>query len=470
MDATPTLLKPDMLLQGTVTDAVSDGLGLFRHEGQVVFVPGLIPGDVAQVRLQRKRRGVWNAQLDTLLQPSPDRVEPACTHFGLCGGCKWQQMSYPAQLAWKQKQATDALSRIGQVPLHTLRPIVGSAQQLEYRNKVEYTFSARRYLADAEFRAGVTFSPGCGFHVSGAFDKVLHLDKCHLSDAWVNRLRTRVYELALAHNIPFYHPKQQTGYLRNLMVRSASTGQRMVVLITAQDVPQYSELIFATLQREFPEIISLVHIENTKVNDSYNDLPFRIVAGQDHIVEQLGRYRFLVGPLSFFQTNTAQAEVLYQHVYNLLPSGTIPLLYDLYCGAGSIGIYVSDKAERIVGVEYVHQAVQDAEANCRLNNLSHLQFEAGQLQKLLDAAFVARNGRPDVVIVDPPRAGLEGGVAEVVPTLGAEYIIYVSCNPATQARDIKPWLDHYDVYAIQPVDMFPQTTHVENIVALRRKP
>ncbi|MBX3102628.1 MAG: 23S rRNA (uracil(1939)-C(5))-methyltransferase RlmD [Bacteroidetes bacterium] len=452
-----------------VADLSTDGRGIARLEdGKVVFVKDAIPGDVITLQLLGKRRKVWEGRVETLEQASSQRARPLCQHFGVCGGCRNQHMRYDAQLTHKQKWVADALTRIGKLELPSLQPILAAPEAYGYRNKLEYSFSAKRWLTSEEVsgQAVLDKSPALGFHVPGVFDKVVQIDHCHLQPDPGNAIRNRVHQWARAQGIAYYDNKAHTGLLRNLLIRSAqATSQLMVLPIVAATGPWLDELL-ALLRTEFPQITSLGYMVNSKLNDSYHDLEPVFVYGQPYIEEHLGPWRFQVGPKSFFQTNTRQAKQLYQQVYDLLPA-ELPLLYDLYCGTGSIGIYVSGKARRIVGVEYVEAAVADARVNAGLNHLRHLDFVAGDMAKVLNPDFVRMHGRPDAVITDPPRAGMDAAVVQALLQLAPQTVVYVSCNPATQARDLALMADAYTVDHVQPVDMFPQTPHVENIVRLQ---
>jgi 23S rRNA (uracil1939-C5)-methyltransferase len=463
-------IKPYTLTGLQIEDAVNNGMGLARHEGRVVFVEGAVPGDVVRAEVYVKKRRYYGARLLALEQPSPHRVEAKCQHFGSCGGCKWQHLAYEAQLFYKHKQVVDALTRIGHLTIPDAEPALGCLQPFQYRNKLEFSFSSRRWLTREEIASGQDINGGAlGFHPPGSFEKVVDVETCLLMPPLADAIRNRVRQLAQAHQMPYYDIKQQAGYLRTLLIRRGeNTGEWLVGLVTSQDRPDWLALLRDTLLTEFPDITSLVHIYNTKANDSYTDLPATALHGNPWLHERLGRYTFQISPVSFFQTNTRQAERLYQTVYDAI-GPRVGTLYDLYCGAGSIGIYCEDRAERIAGVEYVPQAVADADVNCRLNQLTHLRHEAGDIARLLNPDFVARHGSPDVVVADPPRVGMEGNVAQQILALDAPKVIYVSCNPATQARDLQVLAQGYEITRVQPLDMFPHTNHVETVVTLVRR-
>jgi len=451
-----------------IVDLATDGRGVAKVDGRVYFVEQGVPGDHLRLEVLGKRRKQWQARIATFVQPSPHRTQPVCQHFQVCGGCKWQHVAYATQAHHKQQWVHEALSRIGGLSLPPMQPILAAEQLYGYRNKLEYSFASRRWLTQAEVDSGQVFEQhgALGFHVPGVFEKVVHIDHCHLQPEPGNAIRNFVHRYAQAQGAPYYSPKAHTGLLRNLLIRSSSLGQLMVMLLLTETGPFLDGLMEA-LQAEFPQITSLGYLINTKLNDSYHDLVPITVHGPAYIEEQLGRYRFRIGPKSFFQTNTAQAERLYQLVYDLMPEHS-PLVYDLYCGAGSIGIYVSSKAEKIVGVEYIEEAVANARENVRLNGLSGFTFVAGDMAQVLNEGFVQQHGKPQVVIADPPRAGMDAKVCKALLALAPPTILYVSCNPGTQARDLALLAHAYRIDYVQPVDLFPHTTHVENVVRLQR--
>lgn len=459
-----------ILSQQTVLDAASDGRGVFRYENQVVFVEGAIPGDVIDARVVKKERKSQVAVVERLLTPSQDRTSPVCTHFGLCGGCKWQNMRYETQLFYKQKQVQDAIERIGGLKPETIFPILAAPEPFFYRNKLEYTFSNSRWFSLDELREREADAPrgdALGFHVPKYFDKIIELEQCFLQRTETNAVRNGIAALARAQGWDFYDIKAQTGLMRTLVFRTTET-ECMLMLLLGRDEPAVIEEIAEYLQKNFPFVTTFLWAYNPKRNDSYNDLTFQTVFGKPYLTERLGEYTFEVGPTSFFQTNSRQAERMYDVVKNWVGE-KMETIYDLYCGAGTIGIFVSELAARIVGVEYVAAAVADAEKNLLRNGLNHLHFHAGDLHKNLLDDLAVRYGKPDVVITDPPRAGMEGETPAALLRLAPQKIIYVSCNPATQARDLQTLAEDYTLSAIQPVDMFPQTAHVENVALLRRK-
>lgn len=449
-----------------VEDILVDGRGLARFEGKVIFVPDALPGDVVVAEVYRKKRGTFEGRVLERIETSPFRETPVCSHFGVCGGCKWQHLAYPQQLHFKAKQVRDALERIGGVESAVFHPIVGCDSPYYYRNKLEFSFSNRRWVTPEDPPRESLESRVGGFHVPRFFDKVLPIETCHLQDIRVNAVRNAVVEWGRNHSLSFYDARAQHGFLRNLVFRSSlATGELMTILIVGSQTPDALEPLVAYLLQTFPFITSLASILNPKPNDSYADLPVTLHHGPSFLTEQLGRYTFGVSPTSFFQTNTRQAERLYQLVYEAI-GAPVRRLYDLYCGAGTIGIYVSELAKEIIGLEYVATAVSDAHANTERNRLAHLRFQVGDIARLLDDGFLRDNGAPDVVVTDPPRAGMHPAVVAQLLRIQAPVLIYVSCNPATQARDIQLLSDRYTVTDVTPVDMFPQTSHVESVARL----
>jgi 23S rRNA (uracil1939-C5)-methyltransferase len=433
------------------------------------MVEGAVPGDVVDAVLLKKKKGAWLARLHRLVNPSPARTAPKCHHFGSCGGCKWQQLDYSEQLKWKQKQTEDALLRIGGLSLPSPEPILGCDAAYGYRNKVEFTFSTQRWLTYEELQSGKQFDTNAlGFHAPGRWDRVLHIDECHIADPLVNSVRNELARIATTHFIPFQNLKLQTGFLRNVVFRtSRATGERMLLLVVRENKPEVIELLFTHLSSLFPQVTEWLYCVNGKANDAFADQPLFIWRGKGYITERLGEFEFRVGPVSFFQTNTGQAEKLYAVVRNWL-SAHISTLYDLYCGTGSIGIFCSPKVERIVGVEYVPSAVDDARGNAEHNNVVNAAFFAGDIARLLTPQFVAENGVPDAVVTDPPRNGMDEAVVKQLLEMEPPTIIYVSCKPSTQARDVALMAHKYRVARWQPVDMFPHTSHIENVLLLER--
>lgn len=460
-----------------IVDVTIDGRGLAKHEERVIFVEDGVPGDQAEVHVFRKEKKAGVGRITQLETPSPLRKEADCVHFAHCGGCKWQHMTYEGQLQYKEKQVRDSLDRIAKVPYAEFSPIMGAPEPLFYRNKLEYTFSNERWRVDADEPDDKIHDNVLGFHVSRNFWKILSIEQCLLMPDLVNKVRNHVRDYARKAGLSFYDHRENTGFLRNLVFRaSISTGEWMVMLIVGEDRPAQLEALMQDLSEAFPEIPHLLWIHNPKKNSSYTDLDFQVFKGLPYITESLGPYQFRIRATSFFQTNPAQAAHLYgvvkDFVKEALPEGKTRFshMYDLYSGTGSIGIFVSELAEKITAIEYVEAAIEDAKENLKLNELNtEFSFYAGDMKALLQPELIQKEGKPDLVIVDPPRSGMVPKVVERIIRMAPEHIVYVSCKPATQARDIDLMREHYDILKVQPVDMFPQTAHVENVLLLKRK-
>lgn len=440
----------------------------------VIFVPYVVPGDVVDLQVKRKKNHYAEAVAVKFHEKSPLRTEPFCSHFGVCGGCKWQCLSYEEQLKYKQKQVFDNLTRIGKVELPEFRPILGSEKTRFYRNKLEFTFSNKRWLTEEEVKQDVKYDQmnAVGFHIPGAFDKVLAIDKCWLQDDISNQIRNAVRDYAYAHNFPFFDLRTQEGLLRNIMIRTSSTGELMVVLqckVTDDEGHRKMEEILQFMADSFPQITSLMYVINNKCNDTIGDLDVEVFKGNDHIFEEMEGLRFKVGPKSFYQTNSEQAYNLYKVAREFAGLTGNELVYDLYTGTGTIANFVARQARKVVGIEYVPEAIEDAKVNSALNGIDNTLFYAGDMKDILTNDFIAEHGRPDVIITDPPRAGMHNDVIDVILAAEPKRIVYVSCNPATQARDLQLLDGKYKVTAVQPVDMFPHTHHVENVVQLERR-
>ena len=440
----------------------------------VIFVPYVVPGDVVDLQVKRKKNHYAEAVAVKFHEKSPLRTEPFCSHFGVCGGCKWQCLSYEEQLKYKQKQVFDNLTRIGKVELPEFRPILGSEKTRFYRNKLEFTFSNKRWLTEEEVKQDVKYDQmnAVGFHIPGAFDKVLAIDKCWLQDDISNQIRNAVRDYAYAHDFPFFDLRTQEGLLRNIMIRTSSTGELMVVLqckVTDDEGRRKMEEILQFMADSFPQITSLMYVINNKCNDAIGDLDVEVFKGNDHIFEEMEGLRFKVGPKSFYQTNSEQAYNLYKVAREFAGLTGNELVYDLYTGTGTIANFVARQARKVVGIEYVPEAIEDAKVNSALNGIDNTLFYAGDMKDILTNDFIAEHGRPDVIITDPPRAGMHNDVIDVILAAEPKRIVYVSCNPATQARDLQLLDSKYKVTAVQPVDMFPHTHHVENVVQLERR-
>lgn len=479
--------KPLPVLESIeITDVAAEGKALARvslnpnspDEKLVVFVPYAAPGDIVDVRLLKKRHSYAEGQIERMVSTSPMRVAPRCSQFGVCGGCKWQHLPYEEQLKFKHTQVCDTLERIAKVALPDVNPIIGADTPWFYRNKMEYTFSNKKWRTWEQVRSGVEFtdSPDAlGFHIPGAFDKVLHIDECFLQEPLGDRLRNFIYKWGTDHSCSFYDLRANAGFLRTLMLRLASTGEVMVCLSFGEDDQERIKSLMDALTEAFPEITSLVYVINRKANDTISDLPVRVVKGEPFIVERMEDLSFRVGPKSFYQTNSAQAYRLYSQVRRMAgldtakdkPAEERPLVYDLYTGTGTIACFVAKGAKHVVGIEYVPEAIEDAKVNASLNGLANTSFYAGDMKDVLTKDFIKGHGQPDIIIADPPRAGMHPDVLDVILEASPRKIVYVSCNPATQARDLAVLDSKYEVKEVQPVDMFPHTHHVENIVLLQ---
>lgn len=467
--------KPLPILENIeITGIAAEGKALARVNDLVVFVPYAVPGDVVDLQVRRKKHSYAEAEIIRFHRRSPERVQPFCPHFGVCGGCKWQCLPYEKQLHYKQQQVTDHLQRIAKVELPEISPILGSVRQTHYRNKLEFGFSNKRWLTEEEVRSGVEFDNmnALGFHIPGAFDKILDIQTCSLMDSLNDRIRNGIRDYALSHGLSFFNLRSATGLLRNLMLRTSSTGEVMLLIQfsirNAEEETQARELL-DHVHASFPEITSLLWVNNLKCNDTIGDLPVHTHHGTPFIIEEMEGLRFKVGPKSFYQTNTEQAYELYKVARNFAELKPTDLVYDLYTGTGTIASFVARSAKQVIGIEYVPEAIEDAKENARFNGLDNTLFFAGDMKDILTAEFVGKYGRPDVIITDPPRAGMHTDVIKTILLAAPRRIVYVSCNSATQARDLALLDADYRVTAVQPVDMFPQTHHVENVVRLDRR-
>ena len=463
-----------LLEKVTITDVAAEGKALAKVNDMVVFVPYVVPGDVVDLQVKRKKNKYAEAVAVKFHEFSPKRAVPFCQHYGVCGGCKWQCLTYEDQIKYKQKQVTDNLTRIGKVELPEISPILGSEKTEFYRNKLEFTFSDKRWLTEEEVKAEVQYDQmnAVGFHIPGAFDKVLAIEKCWLQDDISNQIRNTIRDYAYEHGLAFYNIRNHEGLLRNLMIRTSSTGELMVLLQVRvsqdKDLDETKKLL-AHVADKFPQITSLLYVVNNKCNDTINDLDVEVFKGNDHIFEEMEGLRFKVGPKSFYQTNSEQAYNLYKVAREFAGLTGDELVYDLYTGTGTIANFVSRKAKKGVGIEYVPEAIEDAKVNSAINNITNTLFYAGDMKDMLTQDFINEHGRPDVIITDPPRAGMHNDVIDVILFAEPKRIVYVSCNPATQARDLSLLDVKYKVMAVQPVDMFPHTHHVENVVLLEKR-
>lgn len=467
--------KPLPLLENiTITGVAAEGKAIAKVDNLVVFVPYAVPGDVVDLQVRRKKHSYAEAEVVKFHHYSEQRATPFCQHFGVCGGCKWQCLPYEEQLRYKQQQVVDNLTRIGKIELPEVSPILGSRHTQCYRNKLEFGFSNKKWLTFEEVASGTKFEvmDAVGFHIPGAFDKILDIDTCYLMDDINNRLRNGIRSYALSHQLTFFDLRAQTGLLRNMMVRTSATGEVMLLLQfcirSAEEEKQAWDLL-AHIHETFPEVTSLLWVNNLKCNDTIGDLEVHTYAGTDFIYEIMENLRFKVGPKSFYQTNTEQAYELYKVARHFAGLTGSELVYDLYTGTGTIANFVAHQAKQVIGIEYVPEAIEDAKENARINGLDNTLFYAGDMKDILNRDFIDHHGRPDVIITDPPRAGMHTDVVNTILFASPRRIVYVSCNPATQARDLALLDTQYRVVAVQPVDMFPQTHHVENVVLLEKR-
>jgi len=470
------LKKGDVLAGIRMETMAAEGKCVAHHEGRVVFATGCAPGDTADIELTRIKSSFLEGRAVRITALSPDRSQPFCQHFGLCGGCSWQHINYATQLKYKQQQVIDNLERIGGLDLPPVTPIIGSELQQHYRNRLDFTFTASRWMTREELDAGGTMGqPGLGFHIPKMYDRVFDVHTCHLMPDEIDVLRNRVRDVAIKNDIPFFDLRRQIGYLRTLTIRRTTAGNLMIILQVAYDEPKWLEIILNEIADHHPSATSINYIINGKRNDTFHDLNIVTWKGESWITEYMSRptgegsLQFRIGPKSFYQTNSQQAAVLYHAAWKLAGIKSTDLVYDLYTGTGTIANYVAADSKKVIGLEYVAAAVEDARINSSLNGNSNTEFYAGDMKDLLNDEFLSVHGRPDVIITDPPRAGMHGDVVKMLAKAGAERIVYISCNPATQARDLKLLCENYRIEAVQPVDMFPQTMHVENIVLLTKK-
>lgn len=454
-----------------ITGVAAEGKALARVDNLVVFVPLGAPGDVVDIQITKKRKQHAEGRIVRFEKYADERVTPFCSHFGTCGGCQWQHLPYEAQLRYKQQQVMDNLIHLGKIELPEPRPILGSEKNQAYRNKLEFTFSNKRWRTLEEIHSGEDFvdNNALGFHIPGMFDKVLDIEKCYLQEDFSNRIRLSVKAFCEEHQYAFFDLRSQEGLMRNLIIRTASTGEKMVIVIFRQDDKEKREMLLNYLVAEFPEITSLIYIINEKCNDTIFDQDIHVFQGRDHIFEQMEDLRFKIGPKSFYQTNSEQAYRLYSVVRDFADLKGDELVYDLYTGTGTIANFLAHRCRQVIGVEYVPEAIEDAKANAQFNQLNNTLFFAGDVKDLVNKAFLEKYGHPDVLVTDPPRAGMHEDVVHTILYARPQRIVYVSCNPATQARDLNLLDAAYKVMEIQPVDMFPHTQHVENVVLLQLK-
>ncbi len=452
-----------------IIDIAEEGRGVAKRDELVMFIEKAIPGDIVDVELLRKKKNLVEGKVTAVKSPSPHRVEPFCPHFGVCGGCKWQHMNYDAQLLFKAKYVDNVLSRIGKVDTSSMEPILGSEETAYYRNKLEYTFSNKRWLTNKDEETADRDMNALGFHVPGRFDKILDIDHCFLQADPSNDIRNSIREFATNHGISFYDLRAHEGALRNVIIRTASTGEVMVIVVFAYPTQEQIDQLMEFVNSKFPNLASLLYIVNQKRNDTIFDQEIEVFSGRDFIYEEMEGLKFKVGPKSFYQTNSAQAYELYKITRDFAGLTGNEVVYDLYTGAGTIANFVARHAKQVVGIEYVPSAIEDAKINSEINDVKNTKFYAGDMKDVLTVSFVEEHGKPDVIITDPPRAGMHGDVIKCLLEVEAPKIVYVSCNAATQARDLELLSEKYKVDRIKPVDMFPHTQHVENVVLLSRK-
>ncbi len=453
-----------------ITDIAAEGNAIAKIDDMVLFVEGVIPGDVINVQVTRKRKRYLEGRVLELVTPSPDRIPAFCKHFGTCGGCKWQILPYEKQLFYKEKQAKDQLERIGHLSVGEYLPILGSKNKEFYRNKLEFTFSNKRWITAQEVKENteITDANALGFHVPHLFDKVVDIDHCSLQSTPSNEIRNFVRSFALEHGLTFFDIRNHTGLLRNLIIRISTTGECMVIVVFYENNEEQMSSLLTALHENFPQISSLLYIVNQKANDTIGDQEVLTFYGNDHIFETMENLKFKIGPKSFYQTNSEQAYELYKIAREFAQLTGNELVYDLYTGTGTIANFVAKQAKKVIGIEYVEEAIEDAKVNSEINNINNTLFYAGDMKDILNDAFIAEHGKPDVIITDPPRAGMHQDVVDTILRALPQRIVYVSCNPATQARDLQLLSGAYNVLKSHAVDMFPHTQHVENVVLLER--
>ena len=461
--------KPLPIIENVeIVDVAADGKSIAKIDDMVVFIPYGAPGDIVDIKLDKKKKSFAEAHIERMVRPSEIRIEPFCEHFGVCGGCKWQHLPYDFQLKFKRQQVVDALQRIAKVEIPDIPTTIGSDNTTCYRNKLEYTFSNKSWLTFEQMKSGEEFPDrnAVGFHIPGAFDKVLNIKKCWLQDNISNEIRLFIRDYALSKGYTFYDLKNQQGLMRTIMVRIASTCEIMLIVVFGEDNPEAVNDVMEAIKEKFPQITSLLYVINLKVNDTIGDQEVITYSGKPYIEEEMEGLKFRIGPKSFYQTNSHQAYKLYSKTREFAHLTGNELVYDLYTGTGTIANFVARQCRKVVGVEYVPEAIDDARLNSQVNGIDNTLFYAGDMKDILTDSFVAEHGVPDVMIIDPPRAGMHEDVVKVILNAAPKRIVYVSCNPATQARDVALLDCKYKITDIQPVDMFPHTHHVENIIAM----
>lgn len=461
--------KKPLLEKIEIKKIAAEGKSIAYVEDKVLFVPNTVPGDLVDVQVTRKRKNFLEGFVTRMHRKSNLRQAPECKHFGICGGCKWQNLPYEKQLEFKQQEVIDNLQRIGKIELHNIFPILDSDRRLYYRNKLEFTFSDKRFLTREEIgqETDIERSPALGFHVPGLFDKVVDLQHCYLQGGPSNEIRNFIKDFSIAHGFRFYRIREQEGFLRTLIIRTASTGEVMVIIAFGHEDTEARLALLEAIKEKFPEITSLMYVINEKLNDNLTDQEIILYHGRDHIFEEMEGLKFKIGPKSFYQTNSEQAYKLYSATRRLAGLTGQETVYDLYTGTGTIANFIARQARKVIGIEYVPEAIADARENSSINGITNTLFYAGDMKDVLNPAFIRQHGHPDVIITDPPRAGMHPDVVQTILQAAPERIVYVSCNSGTQARDLQLMAPFYRVEAVQPVDMFPHTHHVENIVLLQ---
>jgi 23S rRNA (uracil1939-C5)-methyltransferase len=454
-----------------VVDISTEGKAIAKHEGLVVFIEGAVPGDIVDVLVHRKKNSFAEATVQTIKKYSEERVKPVCEHFGTCGGCKWQNLSYKTQLEFKQKYVFDAFTRIGKLDFPELMPILGNKEEYYYRNKLEFSFSNKKWLSREEMDSGelIEDKNALGFHIPGMFDKILNINNCYLQAEPSNSIRNEIKAYAREKNLSFFDIRNKGGFLRTVMIRTSSTGETMVVISVYEWLEKELFELLDFLKEKFPQITSLQYVHNNKGNDTFTGLEIKTYHGRDYILEEMDGLKFKISPKSFYQTNSQQAYNLYKITRDFAALNGNEIVYDLYTGTGTIANFVAKQAKKVVGIEYVEDAILDARQNSKVNSITNTSFFAGDMKDILNEEFISVHGNPDVIITDPPRAGMHQDVVDVILKASPKKVVYVSCNPSTQARDLALMQHQYRIVKTQPVDMFPQTAHVENVILLELK-
>ena len=454
----------------TISGIAAEGKAIAKRDDLVIFTPYVVPGDIVDLQLTRKKNSYAEAKAIRFHKYSEQRTEAFCEHYGVCGGCKWQILPYSEQIRYKQQQVTDNLTRIGKIPLPETSPILGSEKTTFYRNKLEFTFSNKRWMTEEEIKSDIKYEDmnALGFHIPGMFDKVLNINKCWLQDDISNKIRLSIKQFCKTNDYSFFDLRNRGGLMRNIIIRTSSTGEVMLIVVFYEDDKEKREALLNHIAQEFPEMTSLLYIINEKANDTITDQEVLVFKGRDHIFEEMEGLKFKIGPKSFYQTNSEQAYNLYKITREFAELTGNELVYDLYTGTGTIANFISKQAKKVIGIEYVPEAIEDAKINSSINGIENTLFFAGDMKDILNQDFINSYGNPDVIITDPPRAGMHDDVIKTILFAQPDRIVYVSCNPATQARDLNLLSEKYNVEKIQPVDMFPHTHHVENVVLLRK--